>query len=81
MNGRCREKGVVYRATVETDNSKETYVGLTDTEFKARLANHKQSFTKEKLKNTTELSKHVWSLKDSNVEYTIKWEIVGKAKK
>ena len=44
--------------TNKTNN--ENYVGLTDTEFKLRYANHKQSFTKRTLQNATELSKYIW---------------------
>ncbi len=85
LDGKCREKGIVYQATVTTNNiegisKKETYVGLTETEFKTRLANHKQSFSKEKLRNATELSKFIWKLKEENIEYKIDWTILGRAK-
>ncbi len=80
LEGKCRESGIIYKATITQNTNKiETYVGLTDTEFKLRYANHKQSFTKESLKNSTELSKHIWNLKSENTEYDIKWEIIGKA--
>ena len=29
LNGKCLEDRLIYKATVETDNSKESYVGLT----------------------------------------------------
>ena len=85
LDGKCRVSGVVYQATVtskdhEDNKNTETYVGLTDTPFKQRLANHKQSFEKERLKKSTELSKHIWSLKDNNKEYTISWKILGRAR-
>ena len=57
----------------------EYYVGLTDTEFKTRLANHNQSFNKNSLKNATELSKYIWSLKSKNINYIINWKILGQA--
>ena len=84
LDGKCRVSGVVYQATVKStdqqDNTTtETYVGLADTPFKQRLANHKQSFEKEKLKKSTELSKYIWSLKDNHKQYTISWKILGKA--
>ncbi len=81
LDGKCRERGIVYQATVIAEGKRhETYIGLTDTEFKMRYANHKQSFSKESLKNATELSKHIWTLKDQNVSYKLKWKIMGKAK-
>ena len=65
---------IVYQAEVKKENdiimqSTEYYVGLTDTEFKLRLANHKHSFNKQS-ENAAELSKHVWSIKDKyNLQY------------
>ena len=59
----------IYQATVSTQEkypdgtnktNNETYVGLTDTEFKLRYANHKQSFTNRTLQNATELSKYIY---------------------
>lgn len=82
LQGDCRQSSVVYQATVRTSSPEntETYVGLTDTEFKIRLANHKQSFEKEKLRNATELSKHIWKLREKNTEYELSWKILGRAK-
>ena len=57
-------KEVVYQATITTAESKETYVGLTATEFKTRWRNHQMSFKHESKRNDTELSKHLWRLKD-----------------
>ena len=80
LEGKCREMNTVYQATVTTKNSEETYIGLTATEFKTRHSNHKSSFKNEKLRYATELSKHVWKLKDQNMDFEIKWKIMGKAK-
>ena len=46
---------------------------------KTRFANHKTSFTNVKKKHATELSKHVWQLKDKHIDYKIKWEIIKQA--
>ena len=54
-------------------------MGLTDTDFKSRFANHKQSFRNEVYSNQTELSKHVWQLKEAGVDHTIRWKILDKA--
>ena len=69
-----------YQATVKTQESTETYIGLTANEFKTRWRNHKTSFNNEKKKNDTELSKYVWQLKDRYQEYDIIWKIVARAK-
>ena len=34
---------VVYQATVTTENTTETYIGLTANNFKARYGNHQMS--------------------------------------
>ena len=72
----------LYQATVTTNDSKpdQTYIGLTSNTFKTRFAYHKMSFTNVNKKHATELSKHVWKLKDKNVDYKIKWKIIKQAK-
>ena len=70
----------VYQATVTTGDKKETYIGLTATQFKARYRNHLMSFRHERRRNETELSKHLWQLKEANKEFNITWKILAKAK-
>ena len=55
------------------------YYGLTEMTFKKRYGGHKHSFTHEKAKGETELSKHVWMLKSLGKNYKIDWSIVTKA--
>ena len=57
----------------------ETYVGLTTNDFKSRYRNHMLSFRNNKSRNSTELhvSKYIWSLKDSNTEFSIVWRIIS----
>ena len=76
----CLTKNVIYQAVVTTPQGKEFNVGLTATEFKTRYRNHLSSFKDPKKKNATELSKHIWRLKENNIEFTITWEIVARAK-
>ena len=71
---------VVYQATVTTENTTETYIGLTANNFKARYGNHQMSFRHEKRKSETELSKHIWQLKGENKEFKVTWKILAKAK-
>ena len=80
LKGQCLVKDVVYQATVTTAESTETYVGLTTTEFKTRWRNHQMSFKHESKKNDTELSKHLWHLKDQKKDFEISWKILAKAK-
>ena len=80
LDNQCLAKGIVYQASVTSSEGTEHYVGLTDTDFKARFANHKQSFRTEKYSNQTELSKYVWRLKKAKTEYKITWKILGRAR-
>ena len=79
LENQCLTRGIVYQATVTTEQGSECYVGLTDTYFKSRFANHKQSFKNEAYSSQTELSKHVWQLKKAKVDYKIQWKILGRA--
>ena len=81
MNGHCLRKSIVYQATLTTEESKsdEAYVGLTENTFKTRFANHKTSFNNPSKRMITELSKHVWNLKDSNINFRITWKILKPA--
>ena len=82
INGNCLQKSVIYQATVTNKNdvSKETYIGLTKNEFKERFNGHKPTFENVSKRNSTELSKHVWNLKDKNIDFEIKWAILRKSK-
>ena len=51
------------------------YVGRS----KLRYRNHVSSFRNERYKHATELSKCIWSLKDKNAKYNIKWRKIKQA--
>ena len=76
--GNCLQSSVIYQATVKRNdnNTSETYIGLTENAFKTRYRNHTASFRHTKHRNSMELSKHVWSLKDNNIDYSISWRII-----
>ena len=83
LNGKCKTSSIVYQATVtsdQNDNSKETYIGLTENSFKTRYNNHKTSFNNEDKRTNTELSNHIWKLKDKGSNYNINWKIITRAK-
>ena len=77
----CMTNNIIYKATVTTNNTNDTkhYIGMTATTFKERYANHTSSFRHKKDSNKTELSKHIWKLKENNRDYTIKWSILKHA--
>ena len=83
LNGQCRERNVVYQATViPTQNpaETETYTGMTSTEFKDRFRNHNKSFNHLRYKSETTLSLHIWSLKNMNIDFDIHWKVIDRAK-
>ena len=79
LDGNCLQSSVIYQATVtrKDNNTTETYIGLTENNFKARYRNHTASFRHAKHRNSTELSKHIWTLKDNNIEHFISWRILS----
>ena len=79
MNNNCLTDNVIYQATVTTNHSSDTYIGLTETSFKTRYRNHTMSFRHSKYRNQTELSKHIWNLKDACTDYQITWKILKRA--
>ena len=80
LNGQCQASSVVYEATVTSNNDKKTYIGLSETSFKTRYANHRTSFKHERYRNSTELSKYLWRLKEEGKEFNLEWKIVERAR-
>ena len=82
LHGKCLTQSIVYQATVKNieKGTQETYVGLTEGPYKTRYLNHISSFRNVKTKHATELSKHIWSLKEANTRYAIEWRIVKRCK-
>jgi len=80
LEKKCLTESVIYQATVKSNNRIETYIGLTENAFKTRYRNHTASFRNVKHRNATELSKYIWTLKDNNETYEIKWKVIKKAK-
>ena len=80
LNGNCQVTSVVYKATVvDSDNTTNTYTGLTSNTFKKRYYKHRTSFEKENHENPTTLSTHVWDLKNKNKNFEIKWSVIDRA--
>ena len=79
LPGKCTTDKLVYRATVTTEHSTETYVGLTANKFKDRYGIHKSDFTHRDRRTTTTLSDYIWELKDKGEAYDIRWEVVCRA--
>ena len=82
MNNECMTTNIIYEATLTSPNKNNTtkkYVGLCETNFKKRYANHKQSFNYEKYKHSTTLSTEYWRMKEANLNPQISWKILRHA--
>ena len=81
LKGRCLQREVVYKATVEQKPSKtqDTYIGITENEFKTRYNQHTSSFRLHHKKSATTLSEFIWKLKESKTEYHLSWAVIERA--
>ena len=79
LNGNCLQSSLIYQATItRKDNSTtEMYIGLTKNGLKTRYRNHTASFQHTKHRNSTKLSKHIWTLKENNIDHFILWHILS----
>ena len=77
--GKCLQANVVYQASVTTEATNESYVGLA-TNFKDRYRNHMTSFRHANRRNETELSKYIWTLKDARKPFRVQWKVLATCK-
>ena len=59
--------------------SRKVNFGISETEFKFKYNNGTMSFRNRTHESDSKLSKFVWSLKDQNKEFDIKWSILKKS--
>ena len=80
VNQKCQTSSLIYQATVtrHDNNKEESYIGLTDNTFKTRYNGHTSSFRNEQYRNATTLSNYIWTLKDKNINYSLKWKIIDR---
>jgi len=78
LNSKSLYKDVIYQATVtrHDNNSSQSYIGICSTTFKTRFKNHRVSFLHADKANNTQLSRHIWNLKDNNTKFSLKWNIL-----
>ena len=79
LDGKCRESSIIYKATITSGNIAKNYYGCSETEFKARYYNHRQSFNHRHKSHATELSKAIWHYRDLGIEPHIDWSIMAKS--
>ena len=83
MGGKCVPGSVIYQGAVTRHDTGETdyYTGLSEPSWKLRWGNHKQNFKTDTKSNRTAtcLAKHIWKLKDSNINYSLKFKQLAQA--
>ena len=59
LNGNCFQSSLIYQTTItcKENSTTETFIRLTENDFKTRYRNHTTSFRHTKHRNSTELSK------------------------
>ena len=81
LGGQCRTDSVVYTAKINVENGDEhLYIGVTERPFKKRFNEHACSF-RNRPDNHTTLSAKVWDLKDRNLKFSIKWDVLRRGHK
>ena len=75
---------IVYKAELETNDginklSTKVNFGINETDFTSKYNNHTMPFRSQTHDNNPDLSKFIWSLKDQNNEFYIKWSILKKS--
>ena len=78
LEGKCCESSIIYKAALKSNGIARHYYGCSETEFKTRFNNHKQSLVHRHKRNATELSKAVWNAKDAGTNLSIEWSIAAK---
>ena len=78
LDNKCLTSQLIYQADVTNTLNDEYkyYLGPAETTCKERCSNHKSSFKNENNKNSTELLKHVWSLRENNKTLSMKRKII-----
>ena len=67
LNGECLTQSLVYKTTSATSSNTGKY--------KTQYNNHAKSCRHREYMSETELSKHVWNLKDLGLDNNLLWEI------
>ena len=79
LNQNCLAKSIIYEATISSNipnYTEKKYIGLCESTFKKRFANHKSSFNHERYKNSTSLSVELWKVKEANGTPSVSWRIL-----
>ena len=81
LENKCLTTSIIYEANVTSDSetSRKNYIELTEGTFEKRFYGHQLSFKDCKYLKSSELSWHIWKVKDQGCSYKISWKIKNKA--
>ena len=79
VQGKCKTKCVVYKATITDPANTAEYIGCNNSDFKTRYNNHKSNFRSQNQKKQTSLASFVWN-RNLGPEPNISWQIIKKCK-
>ena len=79
LDGCCLKQCFIYKAEVHVDNNYKIYYDAVEGDFKFRYNNHTNSFRNRYYEHATELSEHIWKLKDLEKTFVLKWSIAAYA--
>ena len=71
---------IINKTRAQTTEDTKQYAGLSGLTFKGRYTRHKRFINNYKYRFKTTLSKYIWELKDKNLDFNIKWEILARTK-
>ena len=72
---------MIYKVSVKTEGipDEKIYLSLTEGTFIKRFYNHQLTFRDPNYYKSTELSKHIWELKDKKKNFDTGWSIINPA--
>ena len=81
LNGNCRKKAIVYKASISTDSNDppKSYYKCCETEFRSHFYDHRQTFKNKQKRYTTKLSKAFWEAIDNGRQPHVEWSISGRS--
>ena len=77
LDNQCMRSAITYKAVVDAGEGvlDQQYLGATESPWKLRFGNHKQSFLKEHKRNESSLSIYLWELKERGINANVTWSI------
>ena len=81
LDNECLSESLILKATAPQTPSQiiKFDYGTGTKSFKEQYNNHTTTFRKNTKYKSTELSKHIWELKQSSIQYQINWSIALRA--